>query len=427
MGVVHKARNRTSGELVALKILDPSLCSDSEMRARFKAEAQLISRVKHPNVVGFLEYGEIPDGQLFMATELVEGSSLRKLLEAETVLSPSRVIGIARALLAGLAAIHRQGIIHRDIKPTNILIDRQGTLKIIDFGIARDAANRIHRTRSGELVGTPWYLSPEQIRGEVLKPSTDVYAAGAILYEALVGHPPFTGESLHQILEAHLDSRLVPLRDLMPECPHTLAATVERMLSRDLSERFPSGTEAHKAMRSVARELADEKSDVFSARDTKRLPQLPPGTARTPENESGESRSGSNRRPGGVRSNPQGRANLFTSLWPGARAIRWVVLALLLFLAIGWILRSRPQLWGFRRVAKSYVRAAFETVGLPTDRAPINSSASGTARYGPSRRSALKGPLDSRLTRDCPRSTGPVGVRREAKPAVSGPTAPLRP
>ncbi|MBI4860054.1 MAG: serine/threonine protein kinase [Candidatus Riflebacteria bacterium] len=270
MGIVYQARKKDTGLLVAVKVLISDFSQDQEMRDRFEAEARLAGRVHHTNVVGIVESGETDEGRLYMITELVEGKSLRQILDKLKKLPVPKVIGLGRALLSGVGAIHQQGIIHRDLKPTNLLINRQGTLKIIDFGIAKEIANSSMRSASGELLGTPWYLSPEQIRGDKTSPATDVYAAGAILYEAIAGQQPYPGDNLFAILEAHLSTKLTPLGDLAPECPEELAGVIQKMLAKAASDRYQSCDEVLAAIRA----LGSERSGLY-------VREPPRGTAPT--------------------------------------------------------------------------------------------------------------------------------------------------
>ncbi|MFI6008222.1 serine/threonine-protein kinase [Streptomyces sp. NPDC051243] len=213
MGEVWRAYDETLARHVAVKLLLPQ-DSDPTATSRFRLEAQTAARIDHPNVVGVRDFGE-HDNRLYLVMELVEGDSLARTLARSGALPAERVARIAAQAAAGLAAAHRQGIVHRDIKPGNLLLDADGTLKIGDFGIARfldDPGAAL--TATGQIVGTSLYLAPERALGQPAGPPSDVYALGCVLYQLLTARPPFHADTAVAILHQHLDTAPVPPREL---------------------------------------------------------------------------------------------------------------------------------------------------------------------------------------------------------------------
>jgi serine/threonine-protein kinase len=213
MGEVWRAYDQMLGMPVAVKVL-LAQNADPTADSRFRLEAQTAGRLHHPHVVGVLDFGE-HEGRLFLVMELVEGDSLARVLSDEGPLPAERVAGIAAQAAAGLAVAHEQGIVHRDIKPGNLLLDASGALKIGDFGIARfmdDPSAAL--TATGQIVGTSLYIAPERALGKPAGPASDVYSLGCVLYQLLAGQPPFRADSPIAILHHHLDSAPVPPREL---------------------------------------------------------------------------------------------------------------------------------------------------------------------------------------------------------------------
>ncbi|MER7374674.1 serine/threonine-protein kinase [Streptomyces lanatus] len=213
MGEVWRAYDETLGRHVAVKLLLPQ-DTDPTATSRFRLEAQTAARIDHPNVVGVRDFGE-HDNQLYLVMELVEGDSLARLLAHSGAQPAERVALMAAHAAAGLAAAHRQGIVHRDIKPGNLMLDADGTLKIGDFGIARfmdDPGAAL--TATGQIVGTSLYLAPERALGRPAGPPSDVYSLGCVLYQLLTGRPPFNADTAVAILHQHLDAAPVPPREL---------------------------------------------------------------------------------------------------------------------------------------------------------------------------------------------------------------------
>jgi len=233
MSVVLAAREKATGRELALKLLSPSLLADTECRARFDREARLAPALCHQNVVGVVSSGHrwgIP----FIAYERVHGVSLRTLLERETRLPWSKAVAVIRQVLLGLEAAHVRGIIHRDIKPENVILTTDGLARILDFGIARtQRADEVFRTRTNIILGTPAYIAPEVVRGNAATPASDVYSTGIMLYELIVGGPPFGSDSVSAMLVAHIEKRPMSPREFGVDLPRSLETVLMSFLEKD--------------------------------------------------------------------------------------------------------------------------------------------------------------------------------------------------
>jgi serine/threonine protein kinase len=223
MGAVYRARRRHIGDEVAVKLLLQKYLAGEEATERFRREARAAAMLRHPNVVAIHDFsdGRQSESPPYIVMELVEGTSLRTLFRDEGKISPERTVSLFRGICAGVGAAHRRGIIHRDLKPDNIIVavpDGAGeseTVKVIDFGIVKLCETDMSTlTQAGALIGTPFYMSPEQCLGEELDVRSDVYSLGAILYEMLGGRPPFTAPTPTAVLAKHLTDIPVPLDEL---------------------------------------------------------------------------------------------------------------------------------------------------------------------------------------------------------------------
>ena len=246
MAVVYAAEDGELGRLVAVKVLAVRLGDDGEFRRRFVREARLAARLSHPNVVQVYDAGE-DDGRPFIVMELVRGETLADLLERRGKLPADEASSLARQAALGLAHAHAAGLVHRDVKPQNLLLREDGVLKIADFGIAR-AAESTRLTQLGTILGTAAYLAPEQAVGEEAGPEADVYALGAVLYELLTGRPPNEFASLAELTAHHRDGAIVPVRDLEPSVPPSLEALVMQCLAREPRFRPRSADEVARAL-----------------------------------------------------------------------------------------------------------------------------------------------------------------------------------
>jgi serine/threonine-protein kinase len=240
IGMVYQATHLDSGRQVAVKFL--TRLSDPAVLARFIREGRLMGRLQHPNVARILEL-ESMDDYPYLVIELLEGGTLRARMTRSGKLACAEAIAIALDCLAGLAACHEIGIVHRDIKPENILFASSGVAKVADLGIARTDERDIELTRIGALLGTPRYMSPEQARGEPVGPGTDVYAMGVILYEAVVGRPPFSAASVAELLRMHEEVPAPPLSGQVEGVPARLVDLVDRCLAKHAADR-PASAQA---------------------------------------------------------------------------------------------------------------------------------------------------------------------------------------
>jgi serine/threonine protein kinase len=262
MGEVRRARDTVLDREVAVKLLSPAFAQDASVRERFSREARLVARLSHPGIVTVFDSG-VEDGRPYIVMELVDGITLADLVAGGRRLPPEQVAAIGHDVALTLAYAHAQRLLHRDVKPANILLPRSGGAKLGDFGIAL-SADTSRLTQVGTLLGTAAYLSPEQLAGSEATEASDVYALGACLYQALSGRLPRDDSSLAALAR---EDMVTPVRELAPQAPEALEEIVMRCLARQPQHR-PSAAE-------LARALA--------ARDPARLPTRPlvrPGVAR---------------------------------------------------------------------------------------------------------------------------------------------------
>src|SRR5687767_14271994 len=223
MGVVYRATGLSLERPVALKLIAPELAGNERFRARFPREPRLAASLDHPNVIPIYEAGE-HDGELYLSMRFVEGSDLRTLLEREGKLTPERTLAILGQVASALDAAHRRALVHRDVKPANVLLDEDGHAYLTDFGITKQLGGA--STDTGQMVGTLDYLAPEQIRGETVDARTDCYSLACVLYECLSGTPPFHRAPEAETMWAHMQEQPAPLLAypaLDPVFQHALA------------------------------------------------------------------------------------------------------------------------------------------------------------------------------------------------------------
>jgi tetratricopeptide (TPR) repeat protein/predicted Ser/Thr protein kinase len=252
MGVVYKARSPSDDAPVAIKVMLGAGFSNPTSRKRFEREAEALSRVQHPNVVRILGSDVTPSGEPYMVMELVEGSSLQRRLDHQGPLDPDGAAEALVALCEAVAACHRAGVLHRDLKPDNVLVTRDGVLKLTDFGLVRDTDPSMSRTqlsKEGDLLGTPGFWAPEQAFGQIdaIGPATDVYGLGGTLFALLTGRPPHEAESLVQILAATQESKPAP-SSLAPGVPGWLDAVAARALAVEPRARYPDAAAMAEAL-----------------------------------------------------------------------------------------------------------------------------------------------------------------------------------
>ncbi len=244
MGEVYRAHDAVLGREVALKVLHPQFAGDRGFVDRFRREARAAAILNHPSIVGVYDWGET-EGTYFMIMEFVRGMNLRGLLSQYGRLEPAQVVEVALPVLSALEHAHGHGIVHRDVKPENILISEDGTVKVADFGLARAYADSYVSQAEGTVTGTVQYLAPEQIQGQPADPRTDLYALGVVLFECLTGRPPFTGETSLAIAYQHLSQRIPAPSSAVPTVGPGLDQVVVRATSKDRAER-PASARAMK-------------------------------------------------------------------------------------------------------------------------------------------------------------------------------------
>ena len=280
MGSVYRAIDLKLDRQVALKVLSRDAGGNDEFKERFIREGKLLASLQHPCLATVFAFGE-HDGFLFMALELVEGQSLHHLIRDRVMLSPRRSAGIAVQVLDALDAVHSRGILHRDVKPANIMVTRRGgsdLVKVLDFGMAKLASGAKSWkdiTDPKTIIGTPQYVSPEQVRGLKVDHRCDLYSVGIVLYEMLLGHPPFHG-SVYEILRHHLNTDPIRPRQLRTDVPESLERVVLEALAKDPAHRFENArTFADALERLVEGELAKDAEPGSTERDPPPIPLLP--------------------------------------------------------------------------------------------------------------------------------------------------------
>jgi serine/threonine protein kinase len=256
MGRVYLAEHVKMGRKSALKVMSAAMMHDADAIGRFNREASNASRISHPNVAAIYDFGETADGLIYLAMEFVDGESLTALLEREGALAPERAADIARQIADALDAAHELGIVHRDLKPDNIMITRGrdggDVVKVVDFGIAKaPGASTQAVTRTGLVVGTPEYMSPEQISGDALDARSDIYALGLVTFAMLTGALPFQSRSLQEAMLARLTEQPRTLEEARPDrsWPAPLQRAIDRALARDRNHRYGRASEFAAALK----------------------------------------------------------------------------------------------------------------------------------------------------------------------------------
>jgi serine/threonine-protein kinase len=250
MGIVYRVEHTLIKKELALKLLHPGLGASEELAKRFEREAEAAARLQHPNLINVTDFGKTADGRMYMVMELLQGPSLSEVIgvgAARRALGVLRSLHIARQILRALEHAHRAGVVHRDLKPDNIiLVDLDGDpdyVKVLDFGIAKlsSGAGSDALTQTGLIYGTPEYLSPEQALGEPTDARADLYAAGVILYEMLTGRRPFESESKLALVSMHITDHAMPAVDVVPEAeiPLAISRAVERAMVKRREDRWP--------------------------------------------------------------------------------------------------------------------------------------------------------------------------------------------
>ena len=324
MGEVLRGHDPVLNRDVAIKRISSGLDADETLRKRFEREARAVASLSHPHIITVYELG-FEGQQMFMAMELLEGIDL-KLAMAQHKLSFSDKLAVMEQICEGLSFAHERDLVHRDLKPANIHILPNGKVKIMDFGLARMSGSDM--TSTGTVMGTPHYMSPEQVRGQKADARSDVFALGCVFYELLTGRKPFDAESMHGVLFKVMQEEPTPLAEVAPDVPQPLMHVVERALSKDAAERFQSAGELLNALRLAraagATTVSRPADRPTGERTVVSTPQAPRDSARS------ASRSGT-RAPGSSVHRPtsgHGMRNLLIGLGAGVVVVVLVLLAL---------------------------------------------------------------------------------------------------
>ncbi|MDD9370437.1 MAG: Stk1 family PASTA domain-containing Ser/Thr kinase [Acidimicrobiales bacterium] len=250
MAEVYLARDQLLDRPVAVKVLFPALATDAGFVERFRREAQAAANLQHPNIVSVFDWGEA-NGTYFIVMEYVEGHTLADTIRDEGRVHPDRAAEITADIAAALGFAHKNRVVHRDVKPGNVLITPDGDVKVADFGIARALSDSSDQnlTKTGSVMGTATYFSPEQARGAPVDPRSDLYSLGIVLYEMTTGHPPFSGDSAVAIAYKHVQENPMPPRRIDPSLPETLEAITLKCLAKNPANRYPSAQDLRADLR----------------------------------------------------------------------------------------------------------------------------------------------------------------------------------
>src|SRR4051812_7625210 len=262
MGVVYRATQLALGRPVALKVIAPQLADDPQFRERFKRESQLAACLDHPNIIPVYEAGEA-DGCLFISMRYVVGTDLRTLIHRGGGVEPGRAAAIVAQVAAALDSAHERGLVHRDVKPANVLIatGHAEHAYLTDFGLVKRVSTSGALTASGHFVGTLDYIAPEQIKGKAAACS-DVYSLGCVLFHCLAGRVPFEADSEVAKMYAHLNERPPCPSEIVPDLPPQLDAVVTKAMAKERQERYPSAGELGRAALAAAGELSSTRAEV---------------------------------------------------------------------------------------------------------------------------------------------------------------------
>jgi Tfp pilus assembly protein PilF len=283
MGQVYLAEHVKMGRMSAVKVMHPSTVKDTEAIGRFNREAANASRIDHANVAAIYDFGETPDGLVYLAMQYVEGETLTSVVQANGALPPVRAAEITRQAAEGLYAAHGMGIVHRDLKPDNIMLtrDRDGLdcVKVVDFGIAKAAGNSSQKvTRTGTVVGTPEYMSPEQLAGEEVDGRSDLYSLALVAFHLLTGALPFPAATTKTSMIMRLTEKPKSLAEMKPDVawPHEVQAVMSRALEREAGDRYQTTREFGRALHAAIAQMPVRPS---SARSTLVIDAAAPGPA----------------------------------------------------------------------------------------------------------------------------------------------------
>ena len=324
MGEVYLARDRVLGRDVALKVLRTQYAGDSEFAERFKREARSAASLSHPNIVQIYDRGDTEDGSSYIAMEYVPGGTLKEKIVGDGPLGTRGAAALGAQVAAALGAAHERGMVHRDIKPQNVLLTDRGDAKVADFGIAR-AGSSVTISRTGSVLGTAGYMSPEQALGKPATPKSDLYSLGVVLFEALTGELPYTADNPIAVSMKHVNEPVRPPGEIDPTIPEGMNALVTRLMAKDPEDRYATADELADDLWKISRGREPTAAPVAAATGAAATtrPQRAPVAASSPT-----------RRAPAARPSPVRRRR---------RRIPWVLIlvaAILLFLGALGILRS---------------------------------------------------------------------------------------
>jgi len=291
MGEVFLARDRVLGRDVALKVLRTQYAGDSEFAERFKREARSAASLSHPNIVQVYDRGETEDGSSYIAMEYVPGGTLKEKIVGDGPLGTREAAALGAQVAAALGAAHERGMVHRDIKPQNVLLTDRGDAKVADFGIAR-AGSSVTISRTGSVMGTAGYMSPEQALGEPATSKSDLYSLGVVLYEALTGELPFNADNPIAVSMKHVNEPVRSPREIDPTIPEGMNALVTRLMAKDPEDRYASADELADDLWKISRgreptaapivaaPTRPQRAPVAASNPTTRVPPARPAPAR---------------------------------------------------------------------------------------------------------------------------------------------------
>ena len=303
MGAVYLAEHVHLKRRVALKVLPPGLADDPDFRERFIRESQLAASIDHPNVMPVYDADD-EDGVLYIAMRYVDGSDLKHVLSRDGELGPERTMDIISQVASGLDAAHARGLVHRDVKPANVMIEAEtGRVFVTDFGIAK-LASMTGITRTGSFLGTIEYASPEQFEGKVLDRRSDVYSLGCMLFHCLAGHPPYVRDTDVAVMHAHMMDPPPRLADVAPGLPSAVDAVVTKAMAKRRDDRYPTAGDVAGALRNALGPAGEtvpaaglSAASTGAARPTDHAAATaPPTVARPSRSGRGKRRDGSTRR-----------------------------------------------------------------------------------------------------------------------------------
>src|SRR5581483_1878448 len=281
MSSVFRAHDRLLDRKVALKVLHQQYSDDDEYVERFRREARSVAALSHPNIVTVIDRGE-HEGRQFIVFEYVEGENLKRLIERRGPAPVETALELGMQIARGLSFAHQQGLVHRDVKPQNVLLNGDGRAKVTDFGIARSLDVQHGMTQTGTVLGTSDYIAPEQAQGQRVDEHTDVYSLGVVLYELLTSEVPFPGENFVAVAMRHINEPPPPIRDKRPDVPPRVEAAVQKAMAKRPEDRFPTMGEFCRELEGCLAELDSEGTVVAPAVAPPRVPRTRRGVSPWP-------------------------------------------------------------------------------------------------------------------------------------------------